>query len=453
MAVSVFDSLPLPPGAHGLPWIGETIQWVRDPLDFARRRYERYGPVWRTHLMGRPCAVLLGPEANRFILGTHLHLFSSRDGWGKPITSLIGDGLSLIDGAEHRRHRRMIQPALHGAMLGRYFEVMQQLTAEHTADWSRRGQLKLFEGFKHLSFDIAARLMLGARNQSEARRFYDQFHVFTGGLFAPPAWKLPGTPYGKAWVAGQALRRTLQSVIAERRTQPPGDDLLGLLLEARDDQGVGFSDAELIDELLVLLWAGHDTITSLLTWVMYELLLQPEIYTRLLEEQMQLAGDGPLTMPQLKQMPLLDRVLREAERLHPPAPGGFRGVVAPFEYGGYRIPAGWTVMYSIVWTHHMPRLWHAPERFDPERFAPPREEGKKPFQLIGFGGGPRVCVGLAFAQMQMRIVVSHLVRSYRFTLAPNQDVRPVAVPTKMPKDGLVVEVEGTKEQRIKGTNG
>jgi retinoid hydroxylase len=440
MAVSLSGSPLLPPGSQGLPWIGETIQWVRDPLGFARQRYERYGSVWRTHLMGRPCAVLLGPEANRFILGTHMHLFSSRDGWGRPITSLIGDGLSLIDGVEHRRHRRMIQPPLHGALLGRYFDVMQQLVLQHAAAWLRRGRLKLFDGFKHLSFDIAARLMLGLRDPAVARRFYEQFHVFTAGLFAPPAWKLPGTPYGKAWTAGQSLRRTLHTVIVERRAQPEGDDLLGLLLQARDDQGMGFSDAELIDELLVLLWAGHDTITSLLTWVMYELLRAPIVYARTLEEQMQLVGEASLTLAQLKQMPLLDRVLREAERLHPPAPGGFRGVVSAFDYGGYHIPAGWTVMYSIVWTHHMPELWRDPELFDPDRFAPPREEGKKPFHLIGFGAGPRVCVGLAFAQMQMRIVVSHLLRMYRLTLVPEQDFRPVAVPTKMPKDGLLVEV-------------
>ena len=441
MSVSLSKSLPLPPGARGLPWIGETIAWARDPLGFAQQRYERYGLVWRTHLMGRPCVVLLGPEANRFILGTHLHLFSSRAGWGKPITSLIGDGLSLIDGADHRRHRQMIQPALHGSLISRYFEVMQRITVEHTAAWAQQGRLKLFEGFKHLSFDIAAQLMLGARNQAEAQRFYDQFHVFTGGLFSRPAWKSPWTPYGKAWIAGQALRHTLQAVISERRGRAPGDDMLGLLLQARDEQGLGFSDAELIDELLVLLWAGHDTITSLLTWVMYELLRHPDVLARAYAEQMQLVGNGPLTLDQLKQMPLLDRVLREGERLHPPAPGGFRGVVAPFEYGGYRIPAGWTVMYSIVWTHHMPELWHEPQRFDPDRFAPSRDEGKKPFQLIGFGGGPRVCVGLAFAQMQMRIIVSQLLRHYRFALVPGQSFKPVAVPTKMPKDGLVVTVE------------
>src|SRR5581483_4383416 len=142
----------------------------------------------------------------------------------------------------------------------------------------------------------------------------------------------------------------------------------------------------------------------------------------------------------LKQLPLLDRILRETERLHPPAPGGFRAVIEDFDYGGYRIPAGWNVMYSSVFTHHMPELWSEAERFDPDRFAAPRSEGKQPFCLIGFGGGPRVCVGLAFAQMQMRIVMSYLLRHMRFELLPGQRYDPVLVPTRMPRDRLWVRV-------------
>ncbi len=429
----------LPPGRGGLPWIGETLARVRDPFRFAQERYERHGLCWRTHLMGRPCVTLLGPDANRFILSTHMHLFSSRAGWGRPITTLIGNGLSLIDGAEHRRHRRMIQPALHGAMLARYFEVMLRCTERHSARWTAPEQIKLFDGFKHLSFEIAARLLLGARGESEVRELHRRFHVFTGGLFAPPAWKLPGSPYGKAWHAGQALRAALREIVEVRRPGD-GDDVLALLLAARDEQGQGFTTEELIDELLVLLWAGHDTVTSLLTWVMYELLRHPEAYARVLAEQQEVVGEGPLELEHMKRMQALDRVLREGERLHPPAPGGFRGVIEEFEYAGYHVPAGWTVMYSSVWTHRMPELWREPDRFDPERFAPPREEGRKPFQLIGFGAGPRVCVGLAFAQMQMRIVLSHLLRHYRFALVDAQDFTPVPVPTKMPRDGLVVGV-------------
>ena len=435
---SFVPTLPsLPPGARGLPWIGETVEWVRDPFQFAQDRYMKYGPVFRTHLIGRPCVVMLGPDANRFILSSHTQHFSSREGWGYALTSLIGDGLSVIDGAQHRRHRRMIQPALHGAMLQRYFETMYSIAVRHIDTWSQKPEVRLFDAFKELSFEIACELLLGARDDAGKRGFYDQFHRFTGGLFALPAWRLPGTAYGKAWRAGRALRQTLHTLITERRAVP-GHDILSMLIAAVDEEGRGFADAELVDELLVLLWAGHDTVTSLLTWATYELLRHPEIADRAIAEQLVVAPDGALTLPQLLQLPVLDRCLREAERLHPPAPGGIRGVVAPFEYGGYTIPAGWTVMYSIVWTHQSPELWPEPTRFDPDRFAPPREEGKRPFHLIGFGGGPRICVGLAFAQMQMRIVLSHLLRTCRLELLPGQDFAAVAVPTRMPRDRLRV---------------
>src|SRR5687768_3574342 len=157
MAASAIRSLPLPPGARGYPIIGETGDWARDPLLFAQDRHARHGPIWQTHLLGRPCVVLLGPEANRFILGSHMHLFSSRAGWSKTITSLIGDGLSLLDGAAHRRHRTMIMPALHGAALSSYFATMHECVATHAAGWLAAGELKLFDGFKRLSFDIATR--------------------------------------------------------------------------------------------------------------------------------------------------------------------------------------------------------------------------------------------------------------------------------------------------------
>jgi cytochrome P450 len=428
MATTLPLALPLPPGTFGLPIVGETGDWARRPLHFSQTRAARHGLVFRSHILGRPCAVLLGPEANRFILSSHMHLFSSRAGWGRPITSLIGDGLSFLDGELHRQHRALIQPALHARTIGRFFEAMERAAAEHIAEWAAAGRLRMFMGFKQLSFAIAAELILGL-NASQARLVEPPFAAFTRGLFAPPAWRVPGLPYHGAWLAGQSLRRILREVVAAHRATPR-PTVLGMLIEARDEQGHGLSDAELIDELLVLLWAGHDTITSLMTWVV--------------DEQARVVGDGPLELAHLRQLPLLDRVLRETERLHPPAPGGFRGVVESFEYGGYHIPAGWTVMYSSLFTHRMPELWQEPARFDPSRFGPERNEGHKPFHLIGFGAGPRVCVGLAFAQMQMRIVLSQLLRRLRLTLVPGQRFRTVSVPTAMPKDGLIVEVRSAE---------
>ena len=439
MSIVAGSSLPLPPGSDGLPLVGEMNHWWLDPLKFAQERHARYGPVFRTHLLGKPCVVMLGPEANRFILSSHMHLFSSRAGWSPTLIALIGNGLSLIDGAHHRRHRTMMMPALHTTAIPRYFALMQRLVSEHAAQWQQRGSIKLFEGFKHLSFAIAAAAILGIEKAPEAEYFANTFHIFSRGLFAFPAWKIGVTPFGRAWRASGELRTMLTQIIQQRRAAPD-DSVLGLLLSAHDADGVGFTNEELVDELLVLLWAGHDTITSLLTWVHYELLRQPAILQAARQEQIEVLGGKPLELGQLKQLPLLDRILREAERLHPPAPGGFRGVVEEFAYGGYRIPAGYTVMYSSVFTHMQPELWHNPNEFNPDRFAPPYDEGNRPFHLIGFGAGPRVCIGLAFAQMQMRVVLSYLLQHVDFELLPRQSFKPIPVPTKMPLDGLKVWV-------------
>ena len=159
-------------------------------------------------------------------------------------------------------------------------------------------------------------------------------------------------------------------------------------------------------------------------------------------------------MEQLGQMPYLEQILSEIERLHPPVGGGFRGVIKPFEFNGFHVPAGWQLVYSILLTHQLPEIYPNPERFDPDRFSPQRQEHKqRPFSLIGFGGGARICIGIAFAKMEMKIVAAHLLRGYQWELLPNQSLDSVLVPTRRPKDRLRVRLQplpAIKEVGIKG---
>ncbi|MBA3947110.1 MAG: cytochrome P450 [Herpetosiphonaceae bacterium] len=432
-------SLALPPGRSGLPYIGETVEWARDPLHFAQERYRLYGPIWQTKLIGRSFIVMLGQEANKFILHSHMEHFSSRDGWGDTLYSLIGEGLSLQDGARHRHRRIMLQPAFHQQALGRYFAVMRNLTEQHLEHWMALPSLALFDGFKALAFQIAAQVLLGSGAGAELRALEHHFNAFNAGLFTIPSWNVPWTPFGQAIRARHALERVLLRIIEQRR-HTPGDDALGLLLQATDEEGDPLSDHEIIDQVLLLLWAGHDTVTSMLTWVIYELNRHPAVLAELVDEQERVRGGGELRLEHLRQLPALDRVLRETERLHPPAPGGFRGVREPFSWGGYTVPVGWNVMYSIVFTHHQPELFHDPERFDPDRFGASWNEGRSAYSMIGFGGGPRVCIGLAMAQMELRIVSATLLQHATIKVLDNQNLTPVATPTKRPKDRLRVQV-------------
>jgi cytochrome P450 len=433
------DPINPPPGQNGLPLIGEIREWLADPLVFAQERAARYGPIWRTHLLGRPCVVLLEPEGNRFMLSAGAQHFSWREGWGRSMLRLMGGGLSLTDGEAHDTRRTLLKPAFSHATLRDHLPAIGQLVRAHCAAWARAGEIRFLDRLQTLAFEIAALVVCGPMPPYLAQALHHDFATFTAGLFTPLALPIPGTTYYRAQGAGSRLRRHLRTLVAYRRANPlPGAcDALSLLLFPGDRQPVPAGDS-IIAELLLLLWAGHDTVASLLTWACYELARHPAVLDSLRAEAAQVLGDALAGPETLRQLPTLDRVLRECERLHPPAPGGFRGVVAPFEYHGYQVPRGWLAMYSSVYTHAMPELWQDPERFDPDRFAPPREEGKTAFSLVGFGGGPRICIGLALAQMEMRVIISELVRHYRWEIVPGQDTTRVWLPTNQPKSGLTV---------------
>ncbi|MBA3469721.1 MAG: cytochrome P450 [Herpetosiphonaceae bacterium] len=425
-----------PPGQSGLPLIGEIREWLADPLVFAQERAARYGPIWRTHLLGRPCVVLLEPEGNRFMLSSGAQHFSWREGWGRSMLRLMGGGLSLSDGEAHAARRATLKPAFSHATLRDHLPSMVQLVRDHCASWAASGEIIVLERLQTLAFEVAALVVCGPLPPYLAQALHHDFAMFTAGLFTPLALPIPGTTYHRAQAAGKRLRIHLRTLLAYRRANPlPGsNDALSLLLVAADQP-----DADsIISELLLLLWAGHDTVASLLTWTCYELAQHPASLEVVRVEVAQTIGAADPTPETLRHLPALDRVLRECERLHPPAPGGFRGVVEPFEYHGYHVPRGWLAMYSTVYTHAMPELWQDPARFDPDRFAPPREEGKTAYSLVGFGGGPRICIGLALAQMEMRVIVCELVRRYRWEILPEQDLTRVWLPTNQPKSGLRV---------------
>jgi cytochrome P450 len=229
--------------------------------------------------------------------------------------------------------------------------------------------------------------------------------------------------------------------IQERR-QHPTDDVLGMLVQARDDHGNALSDQQLIAHTNILLVAGHETSTSLSAWLLYLLAQYPHYEERVMDEQgALLPGDASPTLDAIKKMRVLDNALSEAERLYPPVGNGPRGVVEAFEFGGYHVPAGSFVFYSIAGAHYLPSIWAEPAKFDPDRFAAPREEHKRqPYSLVGFGGGPRICIGINFAQVEIKAMVSHLLRRYRLDVVPGQQIMQLYRGTGLPINGIRMRV-------------
>lgn len=430
----------IPPGSFGIPVLGETLSFVLD-RDFAKKRYQQYGSIFKTHLLGRPTVVMAGPEALEFVLSSHIENFSWREGWPNNFKTLLGESLFLQDGEEHRKNRRLMMPALHGPALANYVSTMEDITRSYLQKWEKKQEFTWFQEFKQLTFDIASQLLLGTRPGPEGVRLSQLFAAMTNGLFAINPLPLPFTTFGKAIAARNEILEHLTQVVRERQ-QNPTQDALSLLVQAQDEEGNRMSEKELIAQSLLLLFAGHETTTSMLTWLCVELARHPEVLEKARVEQLQLASKGELDLEQLGKMPYLEQVLWEVERLHQPVGGGFRGVIKDFEFKGYHVPAGWQLLYSIMITHSLKEIYLEPERFDPDRFSPQRQEHKKyPFSLVGFGGGPRICIGIAFAKMEMKIIAAHLLRDYHWEILPNQSLETVLVPSNRPKDGLRVRFQ------------
>jgi retinoid hydroxylase len=432
-------NLKLPPGTTGLPLVGESLEFLFNP-EFISKRYEAYGPVFKSNIIGRPTVFMVGPEAVEFVLSSHMDHFSWRDGWPDAFKTLLGESLFLQEGEEHRRNRRLIMPALHGPALASYFSTMETIAFQYFKKWEQQREFVWFDQYKQLTFDIASQLLLGTSSGPEVERLSKLFTTLTDGLFSLSPVPFPWTSLGRGVEARNQIFEHLEAVIEERQKRPT-QDALSLLIQAQDEEGNRLSLKELKAQAMLMLFAGHETTTAMLTWICLEMGRHPEVLERARAEQGALTAKGPLSLEQMGQMPYLDQIMCEVERRHPPVAGGFRGVIKPFEFNGFHIPAGWLAQYSILITHRLSTVYPEPERFAPDRWSADQQPKRQPFSLIGFGGGPRVCVGIAFAKMEMKIIMSHLLRRYCWDLLPGQSLEPVIIPTRRPKDGLKVRFQ------------
>ncbi len=434
MASADISQKPLPPGEMGLPWLGVPPRLLDN--EYLQEQYAKYGPIFKTRTLGRDIAVFLGPEANRFLLQGGAKYFSWRDGWPGTFKELLGESLFVQDGEDHRIKRRLIMPAFHRESLHHYLTTMEDVTLRYLEKWEQMEQFGWLHQFKQFTFEIASTLLTGSAPGDETEHLSELFNILTAGFITVPI-RASWSPYGKALAAREELLRYIDRAIENRRKNPT-NDALSLLVQTRDEEGNALSNEELRAQTLLLLFAGHETSASMLTSLAMVLPSHPHVWEKARQEQESLNIQGRLTMEHLRQMPYLEQLLKETERMYPPVPAGFRGVVEEFEFNGYRVPKGWTALYMINAAHRDPAVYTEPYQFDPERFSPQRNEGSVPFSLVGFGGGARVCVGFAFAQQEMKVILSHLLRRYTWELVPGQNLNTVYRPTLFPKDGLQV---------------
>ncbi len=441
----------LPPGDTGFS-LARTHRFQRETLPMLLDYYERFGPVFTFRSLHRPIVAMLGPAANHFVTVSGADNFSWRKGmFGEQLTPLIGDGLITTDERYHDRARRIMMPAFHRRGLDAAVTVMVQETERSLAGWAPGAVVDFYAWVRDLAMSIAMRALVGLDPHDggighRAAELFERALAF----YDTESWMMLLRGPGSPWSRMQAARRGLDAIIfaeIERRAAAagePGEDVLSMLIAARDEDGERFTALELRHQLMHLLFGGHDTTSSTLSFLMYELARHPEVRGRVVQElDAVLGGRAPTAEQLIGDLPYLTMVMDETLRLYPPVWFGPRMSVKPFEFGGHRVPAGVHVIHCSWASHRLPEVFPDPEVFSPERFAPEARRRLPPGAYIPFGGGQRVCIGKRFGQLVVKSVAAVLLQRYHGELRPGYELRVAKLPTLSPEGGLPLSVRAS----------
>jgi len=436
-----------PPGRTDFSW-ARTHQIAHDPLPLLLSAYEEFGPIFSLRLLHSRVVFMLGPEANHFVTVAHPENFHWRESSFGDLIPLLGDGLLTVDDEFHDRARAIMMPAFHREQVAAATEAMTIEAVEAIAALPVGEVVDVYEWMRSLAMRIAMRALLGldpdeAGKGAAAAHHFERALAYYGIDFHLRLVRGPGSPWRRMNQSRAVLDEIVFSEISRRRARPDSGrrDILSLLVRARGAGGEEFSDREIRDQLMTLMFAGHDTSTSTLTFMLHELARHPEVVRRLHEEQDRVLGGTSPTAQQLeKEMPYLDMVLDEVLRLYPPAWIGPRRAIREYEFGGYTVPRDAYVNYCSWASHRLPEVFPEPEAFIPERFTRERKAALPRGAYVPFGGGSRICIGKRFGQTEVKLVATKLLQRLRMEALPGRTVTIRQMPTLSPRGGLQMRV-------------
>ena len=442
--------VPYPPGPNDFN-IERTFRFVRDPLPILLPLYQEFGPIFSARVFHGRVVFMLGPAANHFITVSNADKFHWRTGSMGDLVPLLGDGLLTIDGDYHRRARRIMLPAFHRERIAAAHDTMVEETLQALDGWHDGEVLDLYHWARRLTLRVAMRALFGLDPDEQGKGAqaaieFERALSFYGTDFAVRIMRGPRTPWSRMQAARRALDQIVYGEIERRRKQPDPErtDVLSMLIEATDaEDGSRLSNSEVRDQVMTLLFAGHDTSTSTISFLLYELARHPAALAKLLVEQDRVLGNRMPTAAELmsgETLPELEMVLDETLRLYPAAWVGPRRAVETFEFGGHEVPAGAYVNYSSWASHRLPDVWPEPEAFVPERFAPEAKAKLPKGAYIPFGGGSRTCIGMRFGQLEIKTVVTLLLQRHRLELVPGRTMTVRQMPTLSPREPLEMTV-------------
>jgi cytochrome P450 family 110 len=439
----------LPPGPRS-PALWQTYRFITKPLEYSRAVVARYGDATRMNVLNARGVAVASAELARQVFAADPDTFEAAPTLGDLFG---GHSLLATSGPTHRRPRKLLNPRFHGAHVKAFLATMQRVTHEHFAVFAgalaRNEEVVMSDLAQALTLDLILDTVFGESPQLDRPRSRSILLALIGGLspaiVAGPFFRRPFFPPWRRFVRARAqFDAWVDSLIAERRGAAAlGNDILGVLLEARYDDGSAMPDAEIRDQLMTLLLAGHETTAVAVSWGVYWLLREPSVLERLRIELDALGSDAaPETIVRL---PYLQAVCSESLRIEPVVTDVGRVCKKPLVLGAWTVPAGETVVVNLTVILRDPRVFPEPHRFRPERFL---ERSHGAGEFLPFGGGQRRCLGAAFAEAELAIVLATVARDWDLELVSHDAEIAVRRNITMgPKSGVRVRVLGRRQAR------
>ncbi|ELT89563.1 hypothetical protein CAPTEDRAFT_212322 [Capitella teleta] len=442
--------LPLPPGNMGLPFIGETLNFLIWMRDFSQFRRKVHGDVFKTHILGRPTIRVIGAEnVHRILNGEHCLVAAL---WPTSAQTLLGAGsLSMSHGHVHKQRRKILLRAFSHQALKSYMEECQHIIRSHVIKWCGLGSIKAYPEIKRLTFAVVCRVILGfdlsEKDQDDVLKV---FIPFSSNMFSVPL-NIPGSGYYRVSVY-TSLYRMLYAYSYTNYSGLVGSDALSLVLQHGAAEGEAISDDNLKDLALELLFAGYETTASAACSTVNLLASNQHVlkkaYTEICHNGLDNL-DEPLAFESLGQLEYINNIVKEVLRLLPPIGGGFRKSLKTFELDGYQIPKDWCVVYSIRETHEDTFINDNNKDFDPDRWQRVENgDASNVKDFLPFGSGSRSCAGKDFARLLLKVLVTELVRNCSWDLLEGDTPAMEYFPVPHPKNGLPTQFTGNSKFRL-----
>jgi cytochrome P450 len=442
-AAELRTSVPTP---RGFPLVGVLPRLLRDPFRFLMRTAREHDGIVRLRVAGREAYLLSRPDYMHQVLVERPQVYQ-RGAIFDTFRAVIGEGLFTADGAVWKKHRRIMTPVFHRAHVRALIQRIVETIDEQCAEWRPRAErgdtVDMFHEMIVLNTRILLRTLFGTQlRDADARALVEATAALFLGMnrglwafFLPARLPLPGRTAVRRAMA--VLDEIVTRLITERSATPQGEgDLLGLLLDARDEESnESLSEHEVRDEIFTMILAGYESTAASLAWAWTLLGRNPGVDRRLAEEVDAVLGDRVPGVEDFARLPVTRRILDETLRLYPSFPMGFRTAMTDDMIGGYPIPAGSIVIWAMYAAHRDPDVWPEPERFDPDRFLPERFTEAQRHAYLPFGAGQRMCIGKDLALTEAMLVLAMVSRRFARELV-RDDVEEAFALTVHPKRGV-----------------